>query len=214
MSGGLGILRDRAGDDAYQASVFAQATGYWFGTGILADAAGQDRYDGLWYVQGAAAHFALCLFLDDAGDDLYDQTLTPAATSIGVGDDFSVAWHIDSGGSDVYRAPALSLGAGNANGLGALVNIGGDDQYHAAGEPTLGVGNLSSAVDGDPSRRAVPTVGIFVDVGGRDTYDVPSSPIARGDDTAWTDVGEPPDAGITSEHGAGVDRADGGVSLP
>lgn len=213
MSGGLGILRDRSGDDAYVASVFAQATGYWFGTGILADGGGKDRYDGLWYVQGADAHFALCVFLEDSGDDLYNSTLVPAATSIGVGHDFSVAWHIDSGGSDIYRAPGLSLGAGNANGVGVLVNLGGDDEYHAPGEPTLGCGNLSSEVDGDLARRGVPTTGIFIDVGGHDVYDAPSN-VVRGDDTSWIDTRELPDSGVTTEHGAGIDATDGGVSLP
>ena len=53
-----------------------------------------------------------------------------------------------------------------------------------------------------------------VDVGGHDVYTVPNSGVTRGDDTWWIDVGEPPDSGVTTEHGAGVDRADGGVSLP
>jgi hypothetical protein len=143
MSGGLGLLRDLAGADTYMTSVFGQGTGYWFGTGILADGAGDDTYDGKWYVQGSAAHFALCLFLEDGGNDKYNPTLVPAATSIGVGHDFSVSWHIDSGGNDIYRAPGLSLGSGNTNGVGVLVNLGGDDEYHAPGEPTLGCGNPS-----------------------------------------------------------------------
>ncbi|MSQ81296.1 MAG: hypothetical protein EXR77_00005, partial [Myxococcales bacterium] len=61
-SGGLGILRDLQGNDAYEGSTFVQGTGYWFGTGILADGSGDDWYDGLFYAQGAAAHFALAFF--------------------------------------------------------------------------------------------------------------------------------------------------------
>lgn len=213
MSGGLGVLRDRRGDDVYRAAVFAQATGYWFGTGILADQAGNDTYDGLWYVQGSAAHFALAVFLDDAGDDKYNLGLTPAATSIGVGHDFSVSWHIDSGGNDNYRAPGLSLGGGNANGLGVMLNLGGDDTYAAAGEPTLGVGNLSSEVDTSAVRRGVPTTGVFIDIGGHDQYLVTSN-VTRGDNVSWINNRESPDAGVTSEHGVGVDRAAGSVALP
>src|SRR5690606_37171726 len=56
MSGGLGVLRDRAGADRYTAGVFAQATGYWFGTGLLLEGAGDDRYDAVWYVQSGDAH--------------------------------------------------------------------------------------------------------------------------------------------------------------
>ncbi len=212
MSGGLGVLRDRAGDDVYTTGVFGEGTGYWFGTGVLADGGGNDAYDGKWYVQGSSAHFALALFLDDGGDDKYNQTVTPSATSIGVGHDFSVSWHIDGGGDDVYRAPGLSLGAGNTNGVGVLLNLGGNDQYHAPGEPTLGCGNPSVEVESDPGRWQVPTSGIFVDIGGTDVYDAPSN-VVRADDTTWIDEREPPDAGIL-QHGAGVDRSDGGVALP
>ena len=213
MSGGLAILRDRRGNDVYVASVQAQGSGYWFGTGILADGAGNDSYDARYYVQGAGAHFALALFLEDGGDDRYNQVLTPKATSIGVGHDFTVAWHIDLGGNDVYRAPGLSLGSGNANGIGVLINIGGDDIYRAASEPTLGAANLSSEVSDSATRRAVATSGIFIDIGGRDTYDLIST-VTRGDGAAWTNNREPPATGLTTEHGAGLDRATGSVSLP
>ncbi len=213
MSGGLGVLRDVSGDDRYTTGVFGQGTGYWFGTGLLSDGAGNDQYDGKYYVQASAAHFALALFLDDQGDDLYNSHLATTATSIGVGHDFSVGWHIDSGGNDVYHAPGLSLGSGNANGIGVLINLGGDDIYRVRSEPTLGCGNLSGEVNKNAARRAIPTTGLFVDVGGSDTYDVVSK-VLRGDQTIWNDVGEPPDSGLTSEHGAGVDRADGGVALP
>ncbi|MSP59268.1 MAG: hypothetical protein EXR72_02820 [Myxococcales bacterium] len=214
MSGGLGVLRDGAGNDVYTTSVFGQGTGYWFGTGILADGGGNDSYDGKWYVQGSAAHFALALFLDDAGDDKYNPNVVPAATSIGVGHDFSTSWHIDLGGNDVYRAPGLSLGSGNANGMGVLINIGGNDEYHAPGEPTLGCGNLSGEVDDNLARQKIPTVGIFVDIGGKDLYDAGGSSIKRGDNVTWVNVREPPEKMITSEHGAGVDKETGSVSIP
>jgi hypothetical protein len=38
MSGGIGVLRDRAGDDRYTAGVFAQGTGYWGGMGCCSTA--------------------------------------------------------------------------------------------------------------------------------------------------------------------------------
>lgn len=215
MSGGLGILRDREGHDVYVASVDAQGAGYWFGTGMLADGAGNDTYDARYYVQGSGAHFALALFLEDGGDDLYNSKLVPKATSIGVGHDFTVSWHIDLGGNDVYRAPVLSLGAGNANGVGILINVGGDDIYRSEAEPTIGAANLSAEVNTSAARRAVPTTGIFVDVGGHDLYEVTgATTIVRGDDLAWRNDREPPASGLTTEHGAGVDRGTGSVSLP
>lgn len=215
MSGGLGVLRDGGGDDRYTASVFGQATGYWFGTGLLADAAGNDRYDGKWYVQGSAAHAALALFLDDAGDDRYNQTFPaspPAATSIGVGHDYSVSWHLDGGGDDLYAAPGLSLGSGHANGMGILLNLGGRDTYKAAGEPMLGGASIG---DADPlvSRHAVPTVGLFLDTGGPNTFDAANSPVKRADDTAWTDNLQDNTGGYNN-HGAGLQKPTGTVSLP
>lgn len=210
MSGGIGMLRDQAGDDRYLVGVYGQATGYWFGTGILADGAGQDQYDGFWYVQGAAAHCALAVFLDDAGNDKYNGNLKSVATSLGAGHDYAVAWHIDSGGDDVYHAPSSSLGTGYANGLGVFVNVGGTDIYHVTSEPTLGCGMLGEG-EKEEARWSVPTTGIFVDVGGHDEYDV-SSKITRGDGKTWIDIGRVD--GGASEHGAGIDRIDGGVTFP
>lgn len=215
MAGGVGILRDRHGHDAYTGSVFAQAAGYWQGLGMLLDGDGADTYDALWYIQGSAAHFSLALFLDEAGDDQYNPTLTPAATSIGLGHDFSAGLHLDLGGNDHYRAPGLSLGSGNINGIGCLVNSGGDDTYEAAGDPTLGAGNYSAeAAYGDP-RQAAPTIGIFVDVGGTDTYLVGGT--ARDlDDQTWSYEPQPYPAPmtVTTEHGCSNDANGGAVSLP
>lgn len=217
MSGGLGVLRDRHGDDVYEASVQAQASGYWFGTGVLSDGDGNDTYDARYYVQGAGAHFAMALFNEGAGDDKYNSKLVPKATSIGVGHDYTVAWHLDLGGDDVYRGPLLSIGAGNANGIGILVNAGGNDVYRSAAEPTIGCGNLSSEVNTSLPRRAAPTTGIFVDVGGTDTYEVTTpSNIVRGDDLVWQNEREPPSDSLppANEFGAGADRNSGTVSFP
>jgi hypothetical protein len=213
MGGGVGLLRDRRGNDGYTASVQAQASGYWFGTGILADGAGDDRYDGRYYVQAAGAHFALALFLEDGGNDQYNQRITPKATSIGVGHDFTTALHLDFGGNDVYRGPGLSLGAGNANGIGLLINVGGDDVYRAPGEPGLGAANLSSEVNTSAARRSVRTTGIFLDVGGRDSYEMTSN-VPRGNDMRWRNNREPPASNLTTEHGAGLDVEGKTVALP
>ena len=210
MSGGLGVLRDLAGDDKYTCSVFGQGTGYWFGTGILADAAGNDRYDGLWYVQGSDAHFALAVFWDDKGDDVYNGKLVPKATSIGVGHDFSVGWHLDLGGDDSYRAPGLSLGSGNDNGIGIMVNLGGKDRYETKGKRTLGGASIgASAAKG--ARASVINLGVFVDTGGVDTYLVSGATVQR-DNKSWTYTSA--NKGVTTkEWGVGLDST-GTCSLP
>jgi hypothetical protein len=214
MSGGLGVLRDLAGNDTYVTSIFGQASGYWFGTGILSDGAGNDSYDGWWYTQGSDAHAALCVFEDDAGDDVYDLAnpdIPPYATNTGQGHDYSVGWHLDLGGNDRYRAPGLGLGGGNANGGGFFVNVGGDDTYQAPGGTVFG----GAAFDMSAGRApATPCYGLFLDVGGTDKYTVPPDNRLQpppADNTTWTN---PRDDAPFNDKSIGVDRDSGKVVFP
>jgi hypothetical protein len=215
MAGGIGILRDRSGSDHYLGSVFAQGVGYWQGIGMLLEGGGNDTYDALWYIQGSTAHFSLSIFLEEGGDDQYNLTVQPAATSIGLGHDFSASLHIDLGGNDHYRAPGLSLGSGNINGIGCFINVGGDDVYEAAGDPTFGAGNYSAEAPYGEDRQNAPTIGIFVDAGGKDTYTVGTETRPL-DDTTWSYTPQPYPAPQTvdTEHGCGADRGSGSVTLP
>ncbi|MBI5491108.1 MAG: hypothetical protein HY905_27500 [Deltaproteobacteria bacterium] len=208
LSGGVGVLRDAAGDDDYICSVWCQAAGYWFGAGILDDEAGDDDYDALYYDQGAAAHFGAGMFRDGLGEDRYQQRLVPAGTAIGVGHDVSVGVHADLGGGDVYRAPPLSLGAGNDNGVGLFVNLGGADAYEVAGEPSLGAGRTPGVREPAGARAGIATVGVFIDVDGADGYLVGGMPLAH-DGTLWTDAA----AGLGAAHGVGLDHDGGTVGI-
>lgn len=217
LAGGIGILRDKRGADHYTGSVFAQGIAYWQGLGMLIDSAGDDTYDALWYIQGSTAHFSLSIFLEEGGDDLYNATFPPVATSIGVGHDFSASVHLDLGGNDEYHAPGLSLGSGNINGIGCLVNVGGDDKYIAAGDPTFGAGNYSSEAPYGAARQKAPTIGIFVDAGGNDTYEVGGMARAL-DGTTWSYEPQPyPDPMtmmVTTENGCGNDSNTKTATLP
>jgi hypothetical protein len=208
LGGGLGVLRDVAGNDDYVCSVFCQGAGFWFGTGLLDDADGDDDYDALYDARGAGIHFALALFRDARGDDHYNQRLEPRAMLDGVGHDVAVGVHVDEAGDDLYRAPALSLGAGNANGIGLFVNAGGADGYAAAAEPTLGAGNPGE-VAGVERRAGLRTVGLFVDGAGADGYQVGDAVLGR-DGTLWSSVVAD---GSSPALGVGLDR-EGGVALP
>ncbi|MCC6747553.1 MAG: hypothetical protein IT371_07850 [Deltaproteobacteria bacterium] len=207
QAGGLGVLRDRVGDDRYRTSVFGQATAYWYGTGILADGAGNDSYDGLWYVQGSAAHYSMAVFVDDAGDDRYDTGLKARATSLGVGHDCSVGWHLDLGGDDVYRAPFLSLGAGNDNGQGFFVNRGGKDSYATVGTTSLGAAYQSATAGW---RTKAMTLGVFVDTEGADVYVHEEKPVDRNGKSWLYGTGSP---ATTYLFGIGLDGT-GTVLLP
>ena len=164
LSGGLGVLRDRSGDDTYDASVFAQGTGYWEGVGLLADGDGADRYDARWYVQGGAAHYAIGVLADGGeGDDVLGAMLPQVNVTMGGGHDFSLGAMLSSGGADELHAPSLALGASNCNGVGVFVDTSGDDRYVMGSDLAAGLGNVSSECIG--ARPDAVSIGIMLDGG-------------------------------------------------
>lgn len=191
LGGGIGLLLDGGGDDHYSAGVFAQGAGYWYGMGLLLDVGGNDSYQGAWYVQGSAAHFALGVLRDFAGDDRYEASDHMA---LGAGHDFSLGFFMDDQGDDRYIAPTLSLGAGNDNGMGIFIDRAGNDSYRTPGD-SLGFARITSA----PSslRHSLLCVGLFLDLGGEDTYPATSR---AGNGTRWFHRGVD-----EAEKGIGVD---------
>lgn len=196
LAGGIGILVDGAGDDRYCCGVFGQGVGCWYGLGLLCDGGGDDVYEGIWYVQGASAHFAVGVLEDVSGNDHYTARVNMAQ---GAGHDFSLGWLIELGGNDTYRAPNLSLGGGNANGIGIFWDASGDDRYLVA--PSLTLGRSSIGTRGTLRERAL-CLGLFCDTGGKDTYP-DGFPFAR-DNAMWTQPGasQPP---MKREYGVGID---------
>lgn len=166
LSGGLGVLRDLAGNDAYTAGVFAQGTGYAKGTGLLSDAAGDDRYDALWYVQGGSAHFAMALFEDAGGNDAYNPNFTPYNVALGSGHDGSLGSFVDEAGDDWYHSTTLALGASNCQGIGVFADNDGSDEYQADSTYAVGLGNHSGECDDSTGRTQWPSIGVFMDSGG------------------------------------------------
>jgi hypothetical protein len=163
LAGGIGWLSDGGGDDQYSCGVFGQGTGYWQGVGVLRDKSGKDTYTGVWYVQGASAHFAVGVLMDGLGDDTYTATMNMAQ---GAGHDFGFGFLWDGDGRDKYTAPNLSLGAGNANGIGIFVEGAGDDTYASSG---ISLGQASEGQKGSMREECL-TLGVFMDLGGQDTY--------------------------------------------
>ncbi len=211
LSGGLGVLRDRRGDDSYTASIFAQGAGYWQGAGYLLDGDGADTYDALWYVQGGAAHYAIGALLDDGdGDDALNQQLEPINVTVGSGHDFSVGLYVNERGDDTVRLAGLAAGASNCQGIGIAVDNDGADTWEALRERAIGLGNHSSECE-SPSRTAAPSIGLFLDSGGDvDSYVLPDGierPAPANDaQFGWTRHGTP------DEFGGAVD-GDGATAL-
>jgi len=160
-SGGLGILLDQEGDDRYRGAVFAQAIGYWFGVGMLFDLAGNDEYEAVYYGQSASAHFALSYLRDVSGDDHYRTSLSQ---SLGNGRDLSISIFRDDTGDDHYFAPDRSLGCGDVAGCGLFADLAGRDENELGATTNGGFASYPGA--GDDRRRRLPTVGIFLDLGG------------------------------------------------
>lgn len=219
FAGGFGLLRDKDGNDTYTTGVFGQGCSFGLALGMLLDGGGNDTYKGLWYVQGANAHTAVAYFHDAAGNDKYNPDGFPVtATSIGVGHDFSVAVHYDEAGDDVYFGPGLSLGSGNANGIGVMVVRGGTDSFTAGNIVSLGAAN-STEIFGT-SRKTLPTIGVFVKAGGAGTYAVGGVDAGSYPSGTWsygpnnTDGG--PDGGTVYDYekSVGIDRPSGTASLP
>jgi hypothetical protein len=211
-AGGVGMLVDGGGNDAYTCGVFGQGCSYWYGTGVLVDKGGDDSYHGVWYVQGSGAHFGLSVLQDDGGNDHYWASHNMAQ---GAGHDWTLSWFEDGAGDDDYLAPNLSLGGANANGIGVFWDKAGNDTYRSQGV-TLG---CAGGVDGPSLREMMLNLGVFVDGGGNDTYlevtkrdqEDPTAPVETrpwdfpGNGRAWTRPGQ--SKSEQAEYGVGVDAA-------
>lgn len=162
---GIGLVLDSEGDDHYTGSIYAQGAGL-FGVGMLLDREGDDTYTAELSAQGAG-YFGIGLCFDGGGDDRYylygdGQGMGGVGGGIGVcasfgGDDKYTAepfsenydrgdYHSDHkiNGNNAQGAGFGRRGDGSdghawAGGLGALLDVHGDDHYYS-GNWTLGVG--------------------------------------------------------------------------
>ncbi|MEW6253308.1 MAG: hypothetical protein AB1716_21925, partial [Planctomycetota bacterium] len=239
-AGGLGALLDGGGDDVYTAGNWAMGTSYWFGIGLLHDRAGDDEYRGVAWVQGSGAHFCISALVDEAGDDKHlseGNTLN----SLAFGHDFSVALLLNAGGNDVYEVGPSGLAYSINRSVAMLLDLAGDDTYRVDAAKRVAAGaDRPGFAQNNPGFRArgvssffaqTTSVGLFLDIGGRDAYWEPpksptqpatqpapaSAPVARyagrvQNDAHWLDAPESPNW-ADRNFSVGVDRADGEVEL-
>lgn len=126
VSGGIGILIEKQGDDTYIADYFAQGASYYYGAGILNDMSGNDRYISGRYAQGAGIHSTVGVFIDLKGNDFYYASYGVAQ---GIGHDYGVGYFEDSQGNDRYIGGTLVQGAATHGGIGIMTDLNGDDNY-------------------------------------------------------------------------------------
>ena len=156
--GGFALLRDREGNDFYDAEIYAQGVGYWYSLGMILDEAGNDAYNATQYVQGAGIHLAAGVLEDNSGDDRYGSRFGPGQ---GGAHDLAVALFYDHHGDDQY---VISGGHGMAinNSAAIFCDEAGNDHYNVT-ETDLGEGGVNVS-------RGFGSIAVFADAEGRDYY--------------------------------------------
>lgn len=199
-AGGIGLLLDLAGNDRYEAQVFAQGVGYYEGLGMLLDDGGNDSFESAWYAMGAAVHYAAGILLKrGVGNDVYRSSHEIA---LGSAQDLSVGVFVDEGGDDEYSVGQLSLGVANANSTGIFVDAAGNDRYTVA-SPTCRALGAAYVPEWGNARETLPSLGLFMDLGGVDSY--PTHCVRAGNNKLWAGPRAWPALDLRSEGGAGVD---------
>ena len=129
-SGGIGLLFDEDGNDAYYGDYYSQGSSYYFSLGVLYDKNGHDQYHSGRYSQGAGIHSSIGILEDDKGNDVYNAYFGVAQAC---GYDTGIGFMVDLEGNDYYKSNVMSQGAGGEKGLGVLVDFKGNDYYYANG---------------------------------------------------------------------------------
>jgi hypothetical protein len=204
LSGGVGVLRDIDGDDQYEASVYAQGTGYWQGVGIFSDGDGSDQLNAYWYVQGGGAHYSLAIMANaGSGIDLFNAARRPVNVHLGAGHDFTTGVYISENSASEYHLAAISAGSSSCNAVGFFVDNGGDDQYFASSDYSSGTGGIGAQCAA--ARPNAISIGVMIEAGGSDAYTYPMSSmhVLPSEGGTWGHTR----ASLAAEHGAGLDRS-------
>lgn len=119
---GNAVVIDLNGDDTYDGAPLGLATGR-LGVGLLIDHAGDDVYQ-LDMGSGGAGFGGLGILFDAKGNDVYmGNRLTQGAAMGGLG------LLLDAAGNDRYTSHGFAIGFGGPLGVGAVIDITGDDHY-------------------------------------------------------------------------------------
>ncbi|MFM7133478.1 MAG: hypothetical protein ACKO0W_04085 [Planctomycetota bacterium] len=165
-AGARRLVVDLAGNDRHESRGGVGAAGALAGISVIDDRAGDDVYD-LGDLGGACV-LGVAAIVDRAGDDRYRGGAWSLGAAMG-----GAAMVIDLGGSDRFDGEGMSIGVGGPRGVGAVVDLAGDDVaelgtrpsvYGVAGERSgfgmgFGLGLRTAAAGG---------VGAYIDFAGRD----------------------------------------------
>ena len=119
---GISVVIDLEGDDVYEAGPLGLATGR-LGVGMLLDRSGNDQYR-LAAGSGGAGFAGIGLLVDQEGDDRYIGSRFTQGAAIG-----GMGLLLDRSGNDEYRSFGYAIGFGGPLGIGAVVDLTGNDAY-------------------------------------------------------------------------------------
>ncbi|MDF2460186.1 MAG: uncharacterized protein K0S79_2602 [Nitrospira sp.] len=187
---GNAVIIDMSGNDTYDSAALGLATGR-LGVGLLIDEAGDDVYQ-LEMGSGGAGFGGLGILFDAKGNDLYMGTRLTQGAAIG-----GLGLLFDAAGNDRYASHGFALGFGGPQGVGAVIDYQGDDEYQCGnkypsayndedapngkpGDPMfqydcfgLGTGSGRRILTKRPEWQAYDLAGgwgLLLDVGGNDRY--------------------------------------------
>lgn len=139
---GNAVVIDLNGNDTYNGAALGLATGR-LGVGLLIDQAGDDVYQ-LEMGSGGAGFAGLGILFDASGNDVYmGSRLTQGAAIGGLGLLF------DAAGNDRYTSHGFALGFGGPQGVGAMIDLQGNDEYQC-GNKYPSAYNAEDAPNGKP----------------------------------------------------------------
>ncbi len=158
---GISVVIDLEGDDVYEAGPLGLATGR-LGVGMLVDCAGNDQYH-LEAGSGGAGFAGIGLLVDQEGDDRYAGSRFTQGAAIG-----GVGLLLDRSGNDDYSSFGYAIGFGGPLGIGAVVDLTGNDVYQCGHRYASGY-NRAEAPDAKPgeARYQFDCFGIGAGVGQR-----------------------------------------------
>lgn len=127
------LVVDLAGDDTHALADGGGAAGPAAAIGAMAvidDHAGNDRYEG--GALAAGASLGISLLVDRDGHDRYQGGAWSLGAAAG-----GAALVVDLAGNDEFAAEGLALGVGGPSGVGAVVDLAGDDAATLGTRPSL-----------------------------------------------------------------------------
>lgn len=162
LPGGIAAELDLGdGKDEYESGNFSQGGAYFYGFGLMYDGGGDDVNHGWRYSQGFGVHQAAGMRWDAGGNDVY---VTKCAANCGAAWDEGVGFLVEDGGDDQYDVGGLALGGAAETAVAVLLDGGGNDRYGGGG------GNDSQGGSGAGDyheKEGVPqSLGVLIDVGG------------------------------------------------